>query len=89
MRTILNATTAPLSLPLKASETFQLSDVRITPTFAPLVPAAAAHGIGKTKAFELAAQGVIETFLIGTRRFAVLESLRTLPERMKSGEVSA
>lgn len=53
------------------------------PTFLPLVQAAALNGIGRTKAFELAADGTIETFMIGTRRYAVLESLRTLPERMR------
>lgn len=56
---------------------------RIEPTFAPLVPACAAFGIGRTKAFELAQAGVIETFLIGTRRYVVLESLRTLPHRLE------
>lgn len=52
------------------------------PTFAPLVTACSAHGIGRTKAFELAACGAIETFAIGSRRFVILESLRTLPERL-------
>ena len=54
-----------------------------TPTFLPLVQAATLHGIGRTKIFELAAAGTIETFTIGTRRYVVLESLRTLPERLR------
>jgi hypothetical protein len=59
-------------------------NVAAAPVFLPLVEAAALNGIGRTKAFELAAAGIIETFTIGTRRYAVLESIRTLPERMKS-----
>lgn len=54
----------------------------LEPVFLPLVQAAALNGIGRTKAFELAAAGVIETFTIGARRYAVLESFRTLPQRM-------
>jgi hypothetical protein len=53
------------------------------PTFGPLVEACASHGIKRTKAFDLAATGLLETFTIGTRRFVILQSLRTLPERMK------
>ncbi|MEZ5462318.1 hypothetical protein [Dokdonella sp.] len=59
------------------------SPVDLKPTFAPLVTACNAHGIGRTKAFELAAAGIIETFAVGTRRFVVLESLRTLPDRLR------
>lgn len=55
----------------------------IEPTFGPLVPTCAKYGIGRTVAFQLAATGVIETFTIGARRFVVLESLRTLPHRLK------
>jgi hypothetical protein len=52
-------------------------------TFRPLTQACSAFGIGRTKAFELSDQGLIETFLIGQKRYVVLESLRTLPERLK------
>lgn len=57
--------------------------VDLKPNFAPLVTACNAFGIGRTKAFELAAAGIIETFAIGTRKFVVLESLRTLPDRLR------
>lgn len=54
----------------------------IRPRYAPLVPGCEAYGIGRTKAFELAAAGTIETFLIGSRRFVLLDSLESLPERL-------
>jgi len=54
------------------------------PAFAPLVPACAAHGISRTVAFELSAAGLLDTFLIGKRRYVYMDSLRTLPERLKA-----
>lgn len=54
------------------------------PTYRPLVPAAADHGISRSVAFELARKGLLETFTIGTRRYVRLESLRTLPDRLAS-----
>jgi hypothetical protein len=54
------------------------------PTYGPLVPTCAAYGIGRTKAFELAASGTIETFTIGSKRLVIIESLRTLPQRLKA-----
>lgn len=55
--------------------------------FGPLVEECAARGIGRTVAFQLAREGVIETFRIGRRRFVVLKSLDSLPQRMR--EVAA
>ena len=52
------------------------------PSFLPLVEACRIHGIGRSKAFELAAAGTIETFLIWSKRYALLDSLRALPERL-------
>lgn len=54
------------------------------PTFGKLVPTCRAYGIGRTKAFELAAAGILETFTIGTRRYVLLESIRTLPARLRA-----
>ena len=54
----------------------------ITPTYAPLVEACAAHGISRSVAHELVVNGQLETFKIGTRRYVMLESLRTLPDRL-------
>lgn len=50
--------------------------------FRPLVDACREHGISRSVAFELAAEGKLETFAIGRRRYVKLESLRTLPERL-------
>lgn len=52
------------------------------PSYLPFVTACAAYGIGRTKAYELANAGLLETFLIGDRRYVFLDSLRTLPARL-------
>lgn len=52
------------------------------PAFGPLVGECDKHGISRTVAFELAASGDLETFKIGAKRYVLLDSLRTLPERM-------
>lgn len=52
------------------------------PAFAPLVTACAAHGISRTVAYELSASGLLDTFLIGKRRYVHLDSLHTLPDRL-------
>lgn len=62
------------------------NEPEFTATFGPLVPVCKAHGIGRTKAFELAGTGMIETFALGTRRYVVLDSLRTLPARLRDGD---
>jgi hypothetical protein len=63
----------------------------ISPTYAPLVPACKAHGIGRSTAFELARNGDLRVHKIGSRTFVDLESLRTLPERLaaRDGQVAA
>lgn len=55
----------------------------IRPTYGPLVPVCAKHGIGRTTAFELARRGELETFRIGARTFVMLDSVATLPERLR------
>jgi hypothetical protein len=59
------------------SETFNYA-----PTFAPLVPACKAHGIGKTLAYQLANEGAVETFLLHGKRMVDLASLERLPRRL-------
>jgi hypothetical protein len=56
--------------------------------FAPLVETCRDYGISRTVAFELAANGMLETFTIGRRRYVKLESLRTLPERVAAREAA-
>ena len=52
--------------------------------FGPLVECCAAYGISRTISFELARKGLLETFSIGTRRYVLLDSLWTLPEKMRT-----
>ena len=54
----------------------------VQPTYAPLGPACAKHGIGRTTAFQLARDGKLDVFKIGGRTFVTLRSLETLPERL-------
>lgn len=51
--------------------------------FRPFIPECAKRGLGKTKAYELANAGLIDTFTIGTKRYVLLDSLLTLPQRLK------
>ena len=60
---------------------------RAEPAFGPLVDECEKHGISRSTAYELVASGHLDTFKIGARRYVLVESLRTLPERM--GLVSA
>jgi hypothetical protein len=57
---------------------------QIGPAYGSLVEVCKAHNIGRTTAFSLAARGLLETFQLGTRRYVYLESVRTLPERLKA-----
>ena len=54
----------------------------LSPTFAPLVTACAANGISRSVAFELARKGLLETFRINSRRYVMLSSLSSLPDRL-------
>lgn len=64
-------------LPMKSKRTPPL-----TPTHLPLVDACAAYGIGRTTAFKLQKEGVLETFKVGSRRHVHIRSLDALPERL-------
>lgn len=50
--------------------------------FRPFIPECTKRGIGKTKAYELANEGLLETFTLGTKRYVYLDSLLTLPGRI-------
>ena len=58
------------------------------PTYGPLVESAQSFGICRSVAFALAREGKLDTFTIGTRRYVVLESLRTLPERLAANDAA-
>lgn len=51
-------------------------------TFGSMVEECRARGIARSTAFELARDGLIDTFHIGRRRYVKLDSLDSLPERM-------
>lgn len=57
--------------------------------YRPFIPECTKRGIGKTTAYELANDGLLETFLIGRKRFVYLDSLGTLPERLALAELKA
>ena len=54
--------------------------------FLPFVETCEEHGISRTAAYRLADRGLIETFTLGRRRYVVMESLRTLPDRMRDAQ---
>ncbi|MDH5834244.1 hypothetical protein [Luteimonas kalidii] len=52
--------------------------------FRPFIPECNKVGIGRSKAYELANSGLLETTTIGRRRFVYLDSLYTLPQRLNA-----
>ncbi|WP_229668433.1 hypothetical protein [Arenimonas soli] len=64
---------------MKAADIDAPEGAGVVPTYAPLVLACAKHGIGKTTAFQLAKEGKLNTFKIGSRTFVMLDSLAQLP----------
>lgn len=56
------------------------------PTFGRLVPVCNAHGISRTKAFEYASKGLLETFLIDGSRYVYYASIETLPKRIAESQ---
>lgn len=57
--------------------------------FGPFIPECNKKGVGKTKAYELANAGLLETFQIGSKRYIYLDSLLTLPQRLQESKVGA
>lgn len=51
--------------------------------YRPLVEACAEYGIRRTRAFQLARDGLLDVFKIGRRTFCFTESLEQLPARLK------
>lgn len=50
--------------------------------FGPFIPECTKRGVGKTRAYELANDGLLETFCIGSKRYVYIDSLLTLPQRL-------
>lgn len=58
------------------------------PEYGELVSECARWGIRRTKAFELARRKLIQTFMIGRKRYVLIASLATLPTRIESSEIA-
>lgn len=54
--------------------------------YGPFIPECAKRGIGKTRAYELANAGLLDTFPMGSKRFVYLDSLLSLPQRLAERE---
>jgi hypothetical protein len=54
--------------------------------FRPFISECAKVGIGRSKAYQFASAGLLETFAIGNRRFVYLDSLYSLPQRLSVPE---
>lgn len=50
--------------------------------FGAFIPECAKRGIGKTVAYELLQEGLLETFQIGVKRYVYIDSLQSLPNRL-------
>lgn len=57
--------------------------------FGPFIPECAKRGIGKTVAYELLKDGLLETFTLGAKRYVYLDSLLSLPQRVSRPEQRA
>ena len=53
-------------------------------TYGEFVSTCAKFDIKRGTAYNLLAEGMLETFTIGTKRYVYLESLETLPQRLAS-----
>ena len=59
-------------------------DTRGHRDFRPFIPECAKVGIGRSKAYQLANAGLLETVRIGKCRYIYLDSLYTLPQRLSA-----
>lgn len=57
--------------------------------FGPFIPECTKRGFQKTKAYELANAGLLETFHIGSRRYVYIDSILSLPKRLQTLQVAA
>jgi hypothetical protein len=58
-------------------------DARCTPAYAEMVPECERWDICRTKAFEYARRGLIDTFTMGRKRYVYIASLAALPDRLR------
>lgn len=57
-------------------------DTNVLREFRPFIPECAKVGIGRSKAYQLAEDGLLETMTIGRKRYVYLDSLLSLPSRL-------
>lgn len=50
--------------------------------FGPFLSECGRRGIGRTKAYQLVKEGLLDSFTIGTKRYIYLDSLLSLPSRL-------
>lgn len=53
----------------------------VRPSYGPLVPCCGTYGINRTTAYYYSKIGLLDTFVIGKKRYVYLASLESLPER--------
>lgn len=53
------------------------------------LPECVKRGIGKSRAYELANAGDLETFTMGSKRFVYIDSLLSLPQRLAERQQAA
>lgn len=67
----------------------QSTNTERRPPYGPFVPTCERYGIGRSKSFQFVQEGLLDTFLIGRRRFVYFDSLDTLPQRLAEREKDA
>lgn len=58
----------------------------VQPNFGPFVETCKAFGIARSRAYELADAGLLDTFKIGRCRFIKIKSLESLPDRLAAND---
>lgn len=57
--------------------------------FGPFIRECAKRGIGRTRAYQLANDGLLDTDYLGKTRIVYLDSLLTLPQRLREARLAA
>jgi hypothetical protein len=54
----------------------------VEPSYGPLTDVCRSFGISRSVAYELVADGLLETFKLNARRYVYIDSVRSLPRRI-------
>lgn len=60
-----------------------MTDTNEQREYGPFLAECAKRGLAKTKSYQLANDGLLETFHIGSKRFVYLDSLLALPNKLQ------